>query len=169
MSMHEHKTFSSTQSVGCKVIVVSDTRNRETDENGRLLMELLEKEEFSVVGYEIVKGNIRLVQEAIQSGCENPAIDVVLTKGGTGIARYDVTYEAVSGLLEKELVGFGELFRMISYEEIGSGAMMSRALAGTIGRKAVFSIPGSRNAINLAMKKLILPELKHIVWDLHRQ
>ncbi|RXJ88435.1 molybdenum cofactor biosynthesis protein, partial [Malaciobacter molluscorum] len=106
----------------------------------------------------------------VLAGYHKEDVDVVLTNGGTGITKRDVTIEAVSALLDKEIVGFGELFRMISYlEDIGSSAMLSRAIGGTIGRKVVFSMPGSSGAVRLAMNKLILPELGHITFELHRQ
>ncbi|MCP8967537.1 MogA/MoaB family molybdenum cofactor biosynthesis protein [Ectobacillus ponti] len=169
MSVQEHKT-KATQPVRCKIVTVSDTRNEETDKSGKLMMQLLEEHGYETTAYEIVKDSKTDIQEAIRSGWEHPDVDVVLTNGGTGITRRDVTIEAVQGLLEKEIVGFGELFRMLSYtEDIGSAAMMSRAIAGTNGRKAVFATPGSTGAVRLAMTKLILPELRHIVWELYRQ
>jgi len=123
-----------------------------------------------VTSYEIVKDDKESIQQAVLAGYHREDVDVVLTNGGTGITKRDVTIEAVSALLDKEIVGFGELFRMISYlEDIGSSAMLSRAIGGTIGRKVVFSMPGSSGAVRLAMNKLILPELGHITFELHRQ
>jgi len=123
-----------------------------------------------VTSYEIVKDDKESIQQAVLAGYHREDVDVVLTNGGTGITKRDVTIEAVSVLLDKEIVGFGELFRMISYlEDIGSSAMLSRAIGGTIGRKVVFSMPGSSGAVRLAMNKLILPELGHITFELHRQ
>ena len=98
----------------------------------------------------------------------DPSVEAVITTGGTGIARRDVTYEAVSSILDRQIDGFGELFRMLSFEEIGSAAMLSRAVAGVIGSTAVFSVPGSRNAIRLAMERLILPELAHVVFEIRK-
>lgn len=123
-----------------------------------------------MTSYEIVKDDKESIQQAVLAGYHREDVDVVLTNGGTGITKRDVTIEAVSVLLDKEIVGFGELFRMISYlEDIGSSAMLSRAIGGTIGRKVVFSMPGSSGAVRLAMNKLILPELGHITFELHRQ
>ncbi|COT15795.1 Molybdenum cofactor biosynthesis protein B [Streptococcus pneumoniae] len=123
-----------------------------------------------MTSYEIVKDDKESIQQAVLAGYHREDVDVVLTNGGTGITKRDVTIEAVSALLHKEIVGFGELFRMISYlEDIGSSAMLSRAIGGTIGRKVVFSMPGSSGAVRLAMNKLILPELGHITFELHRQ
>ena len=153
----------------CKIVTISDTRTEETDKSGQLLHELL-KAGHTVTSYEIVKDDKESIQQAVLAGYHREDVDVVLTNGGTGITKRDVTIEAVSALLHKEIVGFGELFRMISYlEDIGSSAMLSRAIGGTIGRKVVFSMPGSSGAVRLAMNKLILPELGHITFELHRQ
>ncbi|MCT4571969.1 MogA/MoaB family molybdenum cofactor biosynthesis protein [Bacillus thuringiensis] len=142
----------------------------ETDKSGQLLHELLKEAGHKVTSYEIVKDDKESIQQAVLAGYHKEDVDVVLTNGGTGITKRDVTIEAVSALLDKEIVGFGELFRMISYlEDIGSSAMLSRAIGGTIGRKVVFSMPGSSGAVRLAMNKLILPELGHITFELHRQ
>jgi molybdenum cofactor biosynthesis protein B len=115
-------------------------------------------------GRTIVKDDPSAVQQAVQAA----SAEVVITTGGTGITSRDGTYEALSALFEKRLDGFGELFRMLSYEQIGSAAMMSRASAGVIGRTAVFSLPGSEHAVRLAMEKLIIPEIGHIVRELRR-
>jgi molybdenum cofactor biosynthesis protein B len=169
MSVQEHKKHA-TQQVRCKVVTISDTRTAETDKSGALMMSLLEEQGYEVTSYEIVKDDRASIQEAILAGCRHSDVDVVLTNGGTGITKRDVTIEAVKELIDKEIVGFGELFRMLSYtEDIGSAAILSRAIAGTIGNKAVFSTPGSSGAVRLAMKKLIIPELKHVVWELNRQ
>ena len=169
MSVTEHKKQALAQ-VRCKIITISDTRTEETDKSGQLLKELLIEANHQVTAYEIVKDDKESIQQAVLSGYHQEDVDVVLTNGGTGITKRDVTIEAVSPLLDKEIVGFGELFRTISYlEDIGSAAMLSRAIGGTIGRKVVFSMPGSTGAVRLAMNKLILPELGHITFELHRQ
>lgn len=169
MSVQEHRRRGA-EHVRCKVITISDTRTKETDKSGAVMIGLLEEHGVTVGAYEIVTDDKESIQRAVLSGCHDPHIDVVLTNGGTGITRRDITIEAVHELIEKEIVGFGELFRMLSYtEDIGSAAIMSRAIAGTIDRKAVFSMPGSTGAVRLAMNKLILPELGHVVWELNRQ
>ncbi|PKG23736.1 MogA/MoaB family molybdenum cofactor biosynthesis protein [Niallia nealsonii] len=169
MSVQEHKQ-KATQAVRCKIITVSDTRTKETDKSGALMIELLKQHDMQIASYEIVKDDLVLIQQSILNGCGQSDIDIVLLNGGTGITKRDVTIEAVHALIHKEIVGFGELFRMLSYtEDIGSAALMSRAIAGTIHNKAVFSTPGSSGAVRLAMTKLILPELRHIVWELNRQ
>jgi molybdenum cofactor biosynthesis protein B len=114
----------------------------------------------------LVKDDPAAVQHAIRSNL--PAGQVIIATGGTGLTSRDSTYEAISGLLEKRIEGFGELFRMLSFQEIGAAAMLSRACAGTIGRTAVFSLPGSEHAVRLAMTRLILPEIGHVVRELNR-
>ncbi|TXR60186.1 molybdenum cofactor biosynthesis protein B [Bacillus sp. AR18-7] len=169
MSVTEHKK-QAPKEVRCKIVTISDTRTEETDKSGQLLHGLLKEAGHTVTSYEIVKDDKESIQQAVLAGYHREDVDVVLTNGGTGITKRDVTIEAVSALLHKEIVGFGELFRMISYlEDIGSSAMLSRAIGGTIGRKVVFSMPGSSGAVRLAMNKLILPELGHITFELHRQ
>jgi molybdopterin adenylyltransferase len=168
MSTTEHKQ-GAPKTVYCKVITVSDTRNKETDKSGKLMMELLEQAGHSIVDYVIVKDEETPIKEEILKGCERQDIEVILTNGGTGIAKRDVTIETVQGLLDKEIIGFGELFRMLSYQEdIGSAAILSRAIGGVVKDKAVFSTPGSTGAVKLAMNKLILPEIGHVVREIKK-
>jgi molybdenum cofactor biosynthesis protein B len=166
MSTTEHKA-AAPRTVGCMVITVSDTRDEQTDKSGRLMKELLAEAGHQTILYQIVKDEPTEITEAIAAGSEHPRVQVILLNGGTGISPRDNTYEAVKALLEKELPGFGELFRMLSYtEDIGSAAMLSRAIAGTYRGRAVFSTPGSTGAVRLAMTKLILPELGHVVREM---
>lgn len=168
MSTAEHKKTAQ-KMVYCKVITVSDTRDKDTDKSGKLMMELLEESGHTIVDYVIVKDEAEPIRSEILKGCEREDIDVILTNGGTGIAKRDVTIETVKGILEKEIVGFGELFRMLSYQEdIGSAAILSRAIAGVVKNKAVFSTPGSTGAVRLAMNKLIIPELGHVVREIKK-
>lgn len=168
MSIQEHKKTAK-RSVNCKVITVSDTRNKENDKSGKLMMELLESVGHRIGDYVIVKDEREPIEREVLKGCSDPNIDVVLTNGGTGIALRDVTIETVRVLFDKEIDGFGELFRMLSYQEdIGSAAILSRAIGGVIGSKAVFSTPGSTGAVKLAMNKLILPEIGHVVGELKK-
>lgn len=168
MSVAEHKKLVE-KGICCKVITVSDTRNKENDKSGQLMIELLEQSGYTIGDYVIVKDQKEEIRDAVLSGCEEQEIDIILTNGGTGIAVRDVTIETVQSLFDKEINGFGELFRMLSYQEdIGSAAMLSRAAAGVIGHKAVFSTPGSSGAVKLAMSKLILPELDHVVNELRK-
>jgi molybdopterin adenylyltransferase len=166
MSTQEHKQAAPSQ-VRCMVITVSDTRTEETDKSGKLMMELLENAGHKIVEYVIVKDEAEPIKSEVLKGCSNPDIDVVLTNGGTGIAKRDVTIETVQSLFEKEIPGFGEIFRMLSYQEdIGSAALLSRAAAGVVNDRAVFSTPGSTGAVRLAMEKLIIPEIGHVVREL---
>lgn len=168
MSTQQHKQ-EAPRTVNCKVITVSDTRNIETDKSGKMMMELLEQSGHRIVDYVIVMDEAEPIQNEILIGCAKEEIDVILTNGGTGIAKRDVTIETVQNLLDKEIVGFGELFRMLSYQEdIGSAAILSRAIAGVVKNKAVFSTPGSTGAVKLAMNKLILPELGHVVREIQK-
>ncbi|WP_066311250.1 molybdenum cofactor biosynthesis protein B [Bacillus sp. FJAT-29814] len=168
MSIQEHRKTAQ-GSVNCKVITVSDTRDKETDKSGRLMMDLLEEAGHRIVEYVIVKDEAEPIKTEILRGCGREDIDVILTNGGTGIAKRDVTIETVQALLEKEIVGFGELFRMLSYQEdIGSAAILSRAIAGVVKNKAVFSTPGSSGAVRLAMNRLILPEIGHVVKEIKK-
>ncbi|WP_059171398.1 molybdenum cofactor biosynthesis protein B [Bacillus sp. FJAT-27445] len=168
MSIQEHKK-EAPSSVSCKVITVSDTRDKETDKSGQLIISLLESSGHRVAGYSIVQDEGELIKAEVLSGCADSGVDVVLTNGGTGIAVRDVTIETVMKLFDKDITGFGELFRMLSYQEdIGSAAILSRAAAGVVNNRAVFSIPGSSGAVKLAMNKLILPELGHVVRELKK-
>jgi molybdenum cofactor biosynthesis protein B len=149
----------------CAVITVSDTRTRETDAGGNLIRQILEASGHTVESYHLVKDDPDQIRQAIAE-CAAGGAGVILLTGGTGIAPRDTTYEVVERLLEKRLDGFGEIFRMLSYREIGSAAMLSRAVAGTYKGKAIFSMPGSEAAVRLAMEQLILPELGHLVQQL---
>lgn len=168
MSTAEHKKTAQ-RNVNCKVITVSDTRDKDTDKSGKLMIDLLEESGHTIVDYVIVKDESEPIRAEILKGCEQEDIDVILTNGGTGIAKRDVTIETIQGVLEKEIVGFGELFRMLSYQEdIGSAAILSRAIAGVANNTALFSTPGSTGAVKLAMNKLILPELGHVVKEIKK-
>jgi molybdenum cofactor biosynthesis protein B len=167
MSHVEHKAHAPA-SVACYVLSVSDSRTLETDTGGRAVRELLEGAGHQVTGHAIVKDEPAQVTAQVRAQLADACTQVIITTGGTGISSRDGTFEAVSGLLEKRLDGFGELFRMLSFEEIGSAAMMSRATAGTASRKAIFVLPGSPDAVRLAMTQLILPELGHVVQQLNK-
>lgn len=165
MSHVAHKAQAPT-SVGCFVLTVSDTRTLDTDASGRAIRELLEGHSHTVTGHAIVRDEPADVTAAVRAQLADPATHVIVTTGGTGIASRDGTYEAIDRLLDKRLDGFGELFRMLSFQEIGAAAMLSRATAGTSARKAIFVLPGSEHAVRLAMTRLILPELGHVVQQL---
>ena len=167
MSSAEHRA-TSPASVRCYVITVSDTRTTETDTGGRAVAELLTAGGHVVVGRRIVKDEPAEVAALVALNAESNHVDVIITTGGTGITRRDSTFEAIDGLLEKRLPGFGELFRMLSYHEIGAAAMLSRACMGTCRGKIVVALPGSENAVRLALTRLLVPELGHLVNETRR-
>ena len=162
---HEHKRLAP-KSVGCLVITCSDTRTPDTDTSGYLIMHMLKDAGHTVVAYHLVKDEPAKIKAKIKAAASNKKIQAIIINGGTGISRRDSTFEAVDAMLEKRLVGFGEIFRYLNYQEIGSPAIMSRATAGIIKGRVLFSTPGSENAVRLAMEKLILPELGHLVKEL---
>lgn len=148
--------------VTCAVITVSDTRSPATDKSGALMQSLLTSAGHQVAHYQLVSDEPTQINNLLQDLAAHPDIQVILLNGGTGIAPRDITYDVVAALLEKELPGFGEIFRQLSYAEIGSRAIASRAVAGVYARTLIFSLPGSSKAVDLAMNALILPELVHL-------
>jgi molybdenum cofactor biosynthesis protein B len=167
MGHKEHKAQAPSR-VSCAAVTVSDTRTPETDTSGALIRKLLADYGHRIVSSHHVKDEPAEIQKLLGALSQNPDVQSVILNGGTGISKRDGTYEAVVKLLDKQLDGFGELFRSLSYQEIGPAAMMSRAVAGTYGGKIVISIPGSEAAVRLAMEKLILPELGHLVREINR-
>ncbi len=171
MSYHRHRCQASaaqTRPIRCAILTISDTRTTDTDTSGAAIRSALEQAGHTVDRYHIVQDAADQIQallhQVADDGCR-----VVITNGGTGITRRDTTFEAVDNLLEKRIPGFGELFRMLSYEEIGAAAMLSRATAGVYRQMVLFCLPGSSGAVRLAMERLIIPELAHLVWELTRQ
>ncbi len=165
-STEEHRA-QAPDSVSCFVLTVSDTRHEKTDRGGPLIREILEAQGHQICGLQIVhdeRGEIADAVRAAIEGIDDP--DAIIVTGGTGIGVRDVTPEAIEPLLTKHLPGFGEVFRVLSYEEIGAATMLSRAFAGVIGRTLIFALPGSPNAVRLAMEKLVAPELGHLVREL---
>ncbi len=150
------------------ILIVSDTRNEKTDESGKIAKKLVSDYGHQVFAYKIIRNNKSLIQTTVNEMLQNPEINVIVTSGGTGISKRDVTVEAISELLDKKIEGFGELFRKLSYQEIGEAAMISRATAGAINGKIIFCLPGSKNAVKLAFSKLILPGLGHIIKEANR-
>jgi len=165
VSVERHRKDAPT-SVRCAVLTISDTRTQSTDASGDAIAQALTDEGHAVAKRAIVRDDPDAVRDLVRAAANEVA--VIVTTGGTGITSRDSTYEAIVGLLDKRLDGFGELFRMLSYEQIGSAAMLSRACAGTIGSTAVFALPGAKRAVELAMEKLILPEIGHVVGELKR-
>jgi len=164
MGVKEHKRQKYNLSIG--VITVSSTRNKDTDESGKVIMDAIEKNGHKVCGYEVVKDS----KLDILKGLFNllPDCNVVILNGGTGISPKDVTAETIKAILEKELVGFGEIFRVKSYEEIGTAAMMSRAIAGVCCGKLIFSIPGSKGAAKTGCE-VIFNEINHMWYELNKE
>ena len=167
MSVAEHKA-QSPREVRCYVVTISDTRTEETDSGGRAIIDLLRAAGHTVVGRAIVKDDPEAVRGTLERQLANPDVQVIITTGGTGITSRDSTFEAVSSLLDKRLDGFGELFRMLSYQQVGSAAMLSRACAGLVAGHIVAALPGSEGAVRLAMEKLLIPELGHLVREATR-
>jgi molybdopterin adenylyltransferase len=162
VSSEDHKAAAPPR-VRVFVLTVSDTRTDATDTSGAAIIELLKADGHVVAGKAIEKDEPARVAELVRQQAVIGDVDAIITTGGTGLTSRDSTYEAIDALLTKRLPGFGELFRMLSYEQIGSAAIMSRACAGTIGTVVVISLPGSEKAVRLAMSKLIIPELGHLV------
>ena len=166
-SVDEHKA-AAPRSIRCFILTVSDTRTEDTDTSGRAIANLVVAAGHVVSGHAIVKDEPDQVRRVIHEQLAAPDVQAIITTGGTGITSRDSTYEAIAALLEKRLDGFGELFRMLSYEQIGAAAMMSRACAGLAKGRIVVSLPGSEKAVRLAMEKLIVPELGHLVQQASR-
>lgn len=155
--------------VTCAVLTISDTRTEADDKSGKIIKDLVMDAGHDIGFYRVVKDDADQIRALIQHIAAEGTCHVILTNGGTGIAARDTTYEAVTSLLEKRLDGFGEVFRFLSWEDIGSGAMLSRAVAGVYRDTMIFCMPGSSGAVKLAMEKLIVPELSHLVWEIWRQ
>jgi len=173
-SANQHRDNAQGKTARCAVLTVSDSRIAETDSGGKAIMDALRDAGHTVSDYTLVKDEPKQIESQLTSWLTPPdssqtpqasSLDLIITTGGTGIARRDTTVEVVRRLLDKELEGFGELFRMLSYQEVGPAAMLSRAVAGLAGETLIFTLPGSPHAVKLAMEKLILPELPHMVWE----
>jgi molybdenum cofactor biosynthesis protein B len=168
MAYQEHVRDAQQIDVRCAVITLSDTRTPETDKSGNKIRELLEAQGHSVSLYRIIRDEPAQLHELLTEILARHDLDAVLTNGGTGVSRRDTTIEVVETHLDQTLPGFGELFRMLSFQEIGSGAMLSRAIGGVARGKLLFAMPGSTAAVELAMTKLLLPELKHLVHEMRK-
>jgi molybdenum cofactor biosynthesis protein B len=166
-SVHKHRE-SAPERVRVAVLTISDTRTPETDTGGDTVEELMRDAGHEVVKRSIVRDEASRIQTELVDLLARPDVDAVITTGGTGISARDTTYEVVDRMLEKRLDGFGEIFRMLSYEEIGAAAILSRAIAGAVGTKFVACLPGSRNAVRLAVEKLLVPEIAHVVFELRK-
>ena len=166
-SVQQHRE-SAPETVRIAVLTVSDTRTPETDTGGDVVEELMRGAGHEVVAREIVRDEAASIRTRLVDLLDRTDVDAVVTTGGTGISARDTTYEVVDRMIEKKLDGFGELFRMLSYGEIGAAAVLSRAVAGTVGAKLVASLPGSRNAVRLGVERLLAPEIAHVVFELRK-
>lgn len=150
------------------ILTVSDTRTKVNDFGGQRIHAFLQEASFEVIDYKISKDEPLEISKYVKKWCADQTINTIIVTGGTGFTPRDQTYDAIVPLFEKEMVGFGELFRSLSYEEIGPKAMFSRATAGSRDKSAIYVLPGSINAVTLAMTKLILPTVQHFVGELNR-
>jgi molybdenum cofactor biosynthesis protein B len=166
-SVHKHRE-AAPEKIRVAILTISDTRTRDTDTGGDIAEELLRDAGQEIVARQIVRDEVTAIRNNLIDLLAKSDVDAVITTGGTGISARDTTYEVVERMIEKQLDGFGEIFRMLSYEEIGAAAIMSRALAGSLGTKFIASLPGSRNAVRLAVEKLLVPELAHVVFELRK-
>ena len=166
-SVEKHRE-SAPEKVRVAVLTISDPRTPETDTGGDTVQELLERAGHEVLSRTIVRDEASRIRAALVDALARGDVDAVVTSGGTGISARDTTYEVVDRMIEKKLDGFGEVFRMLSYEEVGPAAILSRAAAGAAGSKFVASLPGSTNAVRLAMEKLLVPEISHVVFELRK-
>ena len=167
MSHLEHKELSP-QAVSCAVLIISDSRTEKTDESGKLMREKLEGNGHTVVDYALLKNDPEAITKKLNEYLSQEELQVIITSGGTGVSMRDVTVETVTPMLDKMLDGFGELFRTLSYMEIGTASIMSRAIAGVISGKIIICVPGSLAAVKLALDKIILSEIGHMVREATR-
>ncbi len=156
------------QPIQVAILTVSDTRTKADDHAGQRIQSLLQEATFEVIDYQLTKDEPQDIAKHVKNWCSDPTINTVIVTGGTGFTPRDQTYDTILPLFEKEMMGFGELFRTLSYEEIGPKAMFSRATAGSRQQTAIYVLPGSTNAVTLAMTKLIVPTVQHFVGELNR-
>ena len=168
MSYQQHIKSADQIVARCAIVTISDTRSASTDGSGQRIAEMLQEAGHKKVSYKIVPDDAARLGPLLDELIASAEVDVVLSNGGTGISRRDVTIPVIEQRLDSSLPGFGEIFRMLSYEQIGSGAMLSRAVAGVTRGKVLFAMPGSTKAVELAMSKLILPEIKHLLFELRK-
>ena len=168
MGHADHKHHARNIRARVHVVTVSDTRTPDDDESGAFIKEAIAMEGHALAGYALLKDEPAQIAAEVRRACADEAVDAVIVNGGTGISTRDTTFEALDALLERRIPGFGELFRFLSFREIGPSAMLSRATAGIVGGTLVFAMPGSADAVRLAMTKLVLPELSHALWEIRR-
>ncbi len=166
-SVHDHRE-AAPDHVRLAVVTISDTRTADNDTGGDTIQDLMTEAGHEVVERKIVPDEVPEIQTTLTYLLARSDVDTVITTGGTGISARDTTYEVVDRMIDKKLDGFGEIFRVLSYEEVGAAAMLSRAVAGAVGNKFVACLPGSRNAVRLAVEKLLVPEMAHVVFELRK-
>ena len=167
MGYHEHKR-TALQSVNCAVLIISDSRTEQDDESGALIKHKLNENGHGITFYGILKNDAAAIRQKIEELLEQEELQVIIASGGTGVSHRDVTIDTIEPILQKKLDGFGELFRFLTYQEIGTGSIMSRATAGVAQGKVIICLPGSLGAVTLAMDKIILPEIGHLVREATR-
>lgn len=150
------------------LVITSDSRTEKEDETGKIATELITSEGHQIAFHTILPNNIKAIQAQVRRLLEDSTIHVIITSGGTGLSVRDKTIEAVKPIFEKDMPGFGETFRRLSFEEVGGSALLSRAIAGVVRGKVIYCLPGSKNAMSLALNKLILPNIGHTLWELNR-
>ncbi|MGC4034240.1 MAG: MogA/MoaB family molybdenum cofactor biosynthesis protein [Tepidisphaeraceae bacterium] len=168
MSYAGHQQQAAGEHPRCAVVTLSDTRTPENDTSGAMIRSVCDEANFQVVSYELIPDEPAVLRQTLAALLARPDVDAILTNGGTGITRRDKTIDVVESIIQTPLPGFGEIFRMLSFEQIGAGAMLSRAAGGVIGEKLIFAMPGSTKAVELAMTRLIAPELKHLLHQLRK-
>jgi molybdenum cofactor biosynthesis protein B len=168
MSYDQHKRDAAGISVGCAIVTLSDTRTTESDSSGAAIQRVVTDAGHKIVEYKIIKDEPADLEQVLAGLLARSDVEAILTNGGTGISKRDQTIDVLARRIEIPLPGFGELFRMLSWEQIGSGAMLSRAVGGICRGKLIFAMPGSTKAVELAMSRLILPELGHLVRELRK-
>jgi molybdenum cofactor biosynthesis protein B len=168
MAYEQHQHSAQSRVARCAIITLSDTRDESTDTSGQSIRKLLTSHDHVIAHYQLIPDEPASFESLLRDLLSRDTIDLILTNGGTGVSRRDQTIAVIERNLEQLLPGFGELFRMLSWQQIGSGAMLSRAVAGIAKGKLVFAMPGSTKAVELAMTSLILPELKHLLHELRK-
>lgn len=167
MGYKEHKKHT-IKNVNCAVVTVSSTRTKETDESGKFILGELEKKNHNVVFYDVIRDDKKVIRDTVTELVNNENVQAIISNGGTGIGKKDLTIDTVEKLLDKKLEGFGEIFRYLSYKEIGSASIMSRAIAGVIKDRIIICLPGSLGAVKLAMEEIVISELGHMIWEVNR-
>lgn len=167
MGYHDHK-HTAPKKVNCAVVIISGSRTEQNDESGKLIMQALKEGGHQVTSYDILRNDAGAIRRKLDELLGDDSLQVIITSGGTGASRMDLTIETISPVLDKKLDGFGELFRFLTYQEIGTGSILSRAMAGVARGKVIICLPGSTAAVRLAVEQIILPEIGHLVREASR-